>query len=379
VTCLVCGISRGQRLKGWLTTYGSRTLVSDRDCDGPQEHLAGGAPAQARAGANATPVVIGSGAFRYHIDMHWAKLPPGFAFGDATSVAVDGADNVYVFCRGEHPVIVFDRDGNFLRTWGRDAGFRNPHGAAMGPDATLYLTDDGDHTVRQFDLNGNLKMTIGTTGHPAVAFSGEPFNRCTHTAVSPTGDLYVSDGYSNARVHKYSPNGDLLFSWGEPGTLPGQFNTVHNIVCDSDGWVYVADRENHRVQVFDGHGRFETQWLNLSRPCGLYMPPGRGQLCYIGELGPENAARAMRDVPNLGPRITITDARGNIQAFLGTKPLGFAEPDQFVAPHGVAVDSRGDIYVAEVSNSYWPILFGRSPDQVLPSFRKLIRVTEPPP
>ena len=100
--------------------------------------------------------------------------------------------------------------------------------------------------------------------------SGEPFHRCTHTALSPKGEIYVSDGYGNARVHKYSPDGKLLMSWGEPGTDPGQFNIVHNIVRDGDGWVYVADRENHRVQVFDGNGKYETQWNNMHRPCGLY-------------------------------------------------------------------------------------------------------------
>lgn len=322
---------------------------------------------------DASDTVIGSGEYLYRVDNDWARLPPGISFGDAPAVAVDRSDNVYVFCRTKNPVMVFDRDGNFLRSWGEEVGFKNPHGAAMGPDDTIYLTDDGDHTVRQFTLAGKLLMTIGKPGHPSAPFSGEPFSRCTHTAVSPAGDIYVSDGYTNARVHKYSPEGKLLFSWGEVGTLPGQFNTVHNIVCDDDGWVYVADRENHRVQVFDGKGRYETQWNNLSRPCGLYMPPGSQQLCYIAELGPENAARSMRNAPNLGPRITITDAQGKILALLGTKPLGDASPDQFIAPHGIAVDSRGDIYVGEVSNTYWPILFGAAPDHPLRSFRKLVR------
>ena len=140
--------------------------------------------------------------------------------------------------------------------------------------------------------------------------SGEPFHRCTHTALSPQGDIYVSDGYGNARVHKYSPDGKLLFSWGEPGTDPGQFNIVHNICTDADGWVYVADRENHRVQVFDGNGKYEAQWNNLHRPCGLYMPHGRHPVCYIGELGPGMAVN--RNSPNLGPRVSIVDNQGKL-------------------------------------------------------------------
>ena len=111
--------------------------------------------------------------------------------------------------------------------------------------------------------------------------SGNPFNRCTHVAIDPrNGDFYVSDGYGNARVHKYTPDGRLLFSWGESGTDPGQFNIAHNIATDRDGWVYVADRENHRVQVFDGDGRYETQWNNMHRPCGLCAGSGRQPLFY---------------------------------------------------------------------------------------------------
>ena len=145
----------------------------------------------------------------------------------------------------------------------------------MGPDDTVWLTDDGDHSVRQCTLDGRVLMTLGTPGKPAPFMSGEPFHRCTHTALSPKGEIYVSDGYGNARVHKYAPNGKLLLSWGASGTDPGEFNIVHNIACDADGWVYVADRENHRVQVFDGNGRYEAQWNNLHRPCGLYMPAGK--------------------------------------------------------------------------------------------------------
>jgi len=112
-------------------------------------------------------------------------------------------------------------------------------------------------------LEGKVLMTLGMPGKPAPYMSGEPFHRCTHTALSPTGDLYVSDGYGNSRVHKYSPDGKLLMSWGGPGTDPGEFNIAHNITCDADGWVYVADRENHRVQVFDGNG--SVSGLNAAR------------------------------------------------------------------------------------------------------------------
>ena len=176
--------------------------------------------------------------------------------------------------------------------------------------------------------------------------SGDPFNRCTHVAIDPrNGDFYVSDGYCNARVHKYSPDGKLLFSWGESGTGPGQFNIAHNVCTDKDGWVYVADRESHRVQIFDSNGKFETQWTDMARPCGLYIDQAAG-LVYIGELGA--AIGPNIKATGLGPRISIYNTKGKVLAQLGNQGEGF-ETGKFVAPHGVCIDSGSDIYVGEVS------------------------------
>ncbi|HXP03779.1 MAG TPA: hypothetical protein VN808_06640 [Stellaceae bacterium] len=147
-------------------------------------------------------------------------------------------------------------------------------------------------------------------------------------------------------------------SWGQPGTGEGEFNIVHNICCDADGWVYVADRENHRVQVFDGDGQFETQWQNLHRPCGLCMPYGHQPIFYVGEVGP--AAAVSRDIPNLGPRVSIVDHTGKLIGRFGETPAG-TELGKFLAPHGLAVDSRGDVYVGEVSWTGWPQIFPDTP------------------
>ncbi|HYU12863.1 MAG TPA: peptidyl-alpha-hydroxyglycine alpha-amidating lyase family protein, partial [Stellaceae bacterium] len=254
--------------------------------------------------------IVGSGEYRYRIVEDWAKLPDGWSFKEVGAVGVDAKDNVYVFNRGEHPMMVFDRDGNFRRSWG-EGQYPRAHGVHMGPDESIYLTDDGGHFVRKCRLeDGKVLLELGVPGTPAPYMSGEPFHRCTHTALSPKGEIYVSDGYGNARVHKYSPDGKLLMSWGEPGTDPGQFNIVHNICSDADGWVYVADRENHRVQVFDGNGKYEAQWNNLHRPCGLYMDYTRHPVCYIGELGPVQPVN--RHSPNLGPRVSIVDHQGNL-------------------------------------------------------------------
>jgi hypothetical protein len=161
-------------------------------------------------------------------------------------------------------------------------------------------------------------------------------------------------------------------SWGGPGTDPGEFNIVHNITCDADGWVYVADRENHRVQIFDGNGKYETQWNNLHRPSGLFMPPGKCPVCYIGEIGP--AQPVNRNVPNLGPRVTIVDHTGKRLSRLGGLGPGLGV-DQFLSPHGLCVDRHGDIYVGEVSWTNWPQTFPNQPrPDNLRSLRKFRKV-----
>jgi len=260
---------------------------------------------------------FGSGDYTYRVVDGWAKWPEDWQLGDVAGVGVDGNDRVYAFHRGDHPMVVFDRDGNVLHSWGEGL-FKRAHGVHMGLDDTIYLTDEGDHAVRKCTLDGKVLLTIGIPGDAASFMSGQPFRRCTHTALSPGNEIYVSDGYGNARIHKYAPDGKRIMSWGEPGSGPGQFNLPHNISCDADGWVYVADRENHRIQVFDGNGRFETQWHDLHRPSGMYMPPGKCPVCYVGEIGPYYEFN--RGAPNLGPRLSILSNEGKLIARITTTP-----------------------------------------------------------
>lgn len=282
----------------------------------------------------------------YTVVRGWGTLPEGWSFVEATAVAVDSKDQVYVYNRGAHPVIVFDRHGNFLRSWGEGMTSR-AHGITIGPDDSVWLTDDGNHTIRQFTPDGRLLLTIGDPDRPSPAHGGKPFNRPTHVALCPrTGDVYISDGYGNSRVHKYDPKGRLLFSWGEPGTDPGCFNIPHNIATDAEGLVYVADRENHRIQVFDARGRYLDQLTNLHRPCGLYIDRGNGGRLFVGELPTHLAVNAA--VPNIGARVSILSLKGDVLARVGGRFPGEG-PGEFVAPHGVAMDSRGDFYVAEVA------------------------------
>ena len=204
--------------------------------------------------------------------------------------------------------------------------------------------------------------------------SGKPFCKCTHSAISQSGDIFVSDGYQNACIHKFDPKGRLLKSWGSPGTGPGEFNLPHNICCDVDGWVYVADRENSRVQVFDEDGRFETQINNMHRPSGLAITPGTCPDCIVGELA--SYLEVNREFPNIGPFVSIFDQKSNLVSRLDAQQGPGLGPGQFVSPHSIAYDSTGDLYVGDVVDTDWVQVFGdrEKPDQPR-KFQKLKRIS----
>ena len=315
--------------------------------------------------------ILGSGEYTYEIGGdNWGNLPEGWSFKEAAGVAANSKDQVHIFTRGEHPVIVFDSEGNCLRSWGEDDNFVNPHGIAAAPDDSIVCVDNADHTVRVYTPEGKLRLTLGDAGKPAAAMSGDPFNQPTHAVVDPNdGAIYVADGYANARVHKYDNDGRHLFSWGESGTDPGQFNVVHNIAVDNDGWVYIGDRENHRIQVFSSNGVYETQWVNLARTAGVFIDLRGDQNVYLAELWIAIASNAEGE--RLGPRVSILDRNGKTLARLGEEPPG-GTAGRFYAPHGISVDSKGDIYVAEVSNSE----YGAKHDPPLSGLRTMRKLTK---
>jgi DNA-binding beta-propeller fold protein YncE len=296
--------------------------------------------------------------YGYEADACWAKLPPGITWTEVAAVATDSRDRVFVFNRGDHPVLVFDPDGTLLNSWGEGL-FVRPHGLTIGPDDAVYCTDDLGHVVYKFDHDGRLLMTLGTKGQPsdtgatsvdfrAIQRAGPPFHYPTNLVIAPGGDLYVTDGYGNARVHVFDAAGRLRFSWGEPGDGPGQFHVPHGIAIDRAGTVYVADRENSRVQLFAPDGTYLSEWTDLARPSQLFIDAA-GDV-YVAELGyragmwPGTTA-PYPDAP--GGRMSVFDARGNLKARWGGGQDPCAAGD-FFAPHDVCVDSRGNVYVAEV-------------------------------
>lgn len=272
----------------------------------------------------------------------WAKVPHGMTFcGDATSVAVDSRDRVYVFNRGPAPVVVFDADGTYLHSWGAGE-FDGPHGILITADDQLWLVDRDGHCVQRRDLDGNLLQAIGVRGRATPAYSGEPFNQPTDVAVhAPTGDVFVADGYGNSHIHKYSAEGRHLRSWGGTGDGPGQLSNPHSLCLLGDDTLVVCDRENYRLQFFDLDGNLLDQWHTFM-PSAIRTRPGDPNL-YLAQLPPP--AKYLHVMESLGRCIQVISPAGDVLERL-------AGPDEFIAPHGLAIDSRGDVYVAEVSKTY---------------------------
>jgi len=304
--------------------------------------------------------MAGTSALTYQVVEGWEQLPAGYEHRDVAGVAVDAEDRVYLICRGDHPIIAYDRNGKFQGSWGEGQFTYRTHGITVGPDEMLYCTDDGNHTVRKFTPKGKLLMTLGTMDKPAdtgydgkdyltITKPADGFNRPTNLAVGPKGDLYVSDGYGNCRVHQFGPNGELKRSWGVPGTGPGQFYLPHGIAAAADGRIFVCDRENDRIQIFSPDGEYLSEWTDTQRPTHLvFDAQGRA---YVSELWwhkGDSAPRQGRKITDpLYGRVSVFDRDGRLLTRWGTPEATAA--GSFAAPHGIAVDSRGDIYVAEVT------------------------------
>lgn len=307
--------------------------------------------------STSSDVAVGSGKFRYRALAQWEKLPAGWSFVEVAGVATDSRDRVYIFNRGEHPLIVFDRDGKFLTSWGEGV-FKRAHGITIGPDDAVWCTDDVDHTVRKFTTEGKLLLTLGTSGKPSdtgidgidyrtIKRAGPPFHRPTNIALAKDGSIYASDGYGNARVHKFSADGKLLFSWGEPGSGPGQFNLPHGIALDDAGRVYVADRENSRVQIFSPDGKFISEWKGLDRPMQVVID-GQDNVFVVGVGWRAGRFPWQEAPPNPpGPHLSVLNTKGEVLVRWGDGADPTA-PGNFFAPHDLWIDSRGDIYVGEV-------------------------------
>lgn len=260
-------------------------------------------------------VVLGNR--RYRVERPWGKLPAGMSFGTISKSAVDSAGNLYVAQRTGPPILVFDPAGTFVRSWGEGVVV-DPHGITISADDRVLVVNRDRHQVVGFDVEGNVLFTLGEANRPQTQ---APFNHPTDVAVGPGGDYYVTDGYGNTMVHRFSPSGELVRSWGGRGSGPGEFTTPHGIGVLSDGRVLAGDRENNRVQVFTSEGDYLRDLGPFYKPMDIHVDAD--DLIYVSDQV---------------PRVTVLDAEGTL--------LGSCKPVS-VMPHGVCGDAEGNLYFTE--------------------------------
>jgi peptidylamidoglycolate lyase len=284
----------------------------------------------------------------YNVVKDWPQFGEGFTCGEAAGVGVDSHNHVFVFHRADPPIVRLNaKTGAILDSFG-DGMFINAHGLEVDHQNNVWVTDTKTHQVYKFNHDGKLLLTVGEREVSGV--DSAHFNQPTDVAVSPSGAFYVSDGYGNSRVVKFSAEGKFLFAWGEKGDAPGQFFLPHGITLDSKGRVYVADRSNARIQVFDSNGQFLKQWKTegLGRPWGLEVADD-GYLYVINGGDMTNQPSDFAEILKMNLEGSILERWGSFGS----------DPGQFSWGHDIAVGKDGSVYTVEVRNNLRPQKFIR--------------------
>ena len=279
---------------------------------------------------------VGTGKYTYDVIENWGKLPAGDTFGMVSAIATDSSDRVFAFQRKDPPMLIFDRDGNLTDSWG-NGSFEFAHGIHIANDV-VYITDRNTSVCIMYTLDGKPIQMLGRHGvhsdtgceNPGdlVPRAAGPFNYPAALVPSASGDLYVADGYRNSRVHRFSADGQLKKSWGEPGKGgPNEFHLPHSLLVDGDN-VVVCDRENDRIQIFGLDGEFKEIWDDIQRPMDISMDTDGNYMVSEGQR--DNSAR-----------ISILDKKGGVLSRFDCRGSG----------HGSWIDSRGDIYLGGVPDA----------------------------
>ena len=253
------------------------------------------------------------------------QVPPGLTLGACSAVAVNSKDEIFLFHRGKQPILCFDKEGKFLRSWGDDQ-IHTAHGLRVDKEDNVWVTDIGNHRVFKFDPKGKELLALGT-GQPGT--ETDQFDKPTDIAFGPKGEFFISDGYGNSRVLKFSPNGGFIKTWGTPGVRGGEFNLPHSIIVDAKERVLVGDRENNRIQVLDLDGKPLAIWRGYA-PYGLAFDHSGNLFVADGRAN----------------KVNLLDSAGKVKKSWGRKG---PKPGQFDLAHMLAFDSAGNLYVAEVN------------------------------
>jgi DNA-binding beta-propeller fold protein YncE len=282
----------------------------------------------------------------YRVDPAWPVGPLPCKCGGVSGVAVDTQDRVWVFNRGKVSVQAFSREGKLLEAWGEGL-FKAPHGLRIDRNGDLWITDAALHVVRKYTPQGKLLLELGTAGEPGE--NDRHFNRPTDVAIAPDGDVFVADGYANNRVVHFDAQGRFVKAWGKLGVKPGEFSLPHGIASDSQGRLYVCDRNNARIQVFDRQGSCLAEWRNLLVPWCIWIST-KDEIFVTGSSPTRWGEGRLLGVPPKDQLVMKLAADGRLRE-LSTFPMGETgreQPGQLNWLHGVAADSRGDLYLGDI-------------------------------
>jgi sugar lactone lactonase YvrE len=288
-----------------------------------------------------TTALAGYGDIRFDVQVDLLHLPAYWDLGLCSDVGIDASDRLWVASRKQHPISLWSSvDGSFLGSWPDGDFVEVHHIQAMGD--SLWVVDDQLHVVRRYGLDGSLQFEMGRRGVAVASVThrgqnGGPFNMPTGIAAGRGGELFVSDGYGNRQVHRFSADGKLEKSWGRGGTGPGEFGPVHSVTVDGTDRVIICDRENNRVQLFDYDGGFVAEWGSLLGPADAAVGPDG--LVYVTEQGDSIAGR-MNHQPN---GISVLTLAGELVGHWYEERGG-----SMVGGHGLSLDPHGNVYVADL-------------------------------
>ncbi|MFB0552913.1 MAG: peptidyl-alpha-hydroxyglycine alpha-amidating lyase family protein [Phycisphaerae bacterium] len=287
-----------------------------------------------------------STSLNYAVDVTWPQKPDHFKWGQMPGITVDNQDHVYIFTRSRPAVQVYQADGKFLRAWNVE-DFGGAHYIRLGPEGNVWTANINSHVVRKYSPEGELLLTLGEPGQAGA--DRRHFDRPTDMVVLPTGDIFVSDGYGNRRVIHFDSMGKYVNQWGQEGTKPGQFALPHSIVADSHGRLYVADRENARIQVFDTKGNLLDVWADLMIPWGLWLTK-KEELWVCGSSPVKDDTGKWLVYPPSDQVLMKLSLKGKVLLRVPLKkttvPPGKVGELNWV--HAIAVDSQGNLYLGDI-------------------------------
>ena len=282
----------------------------------------------------------------YVVDTTWPKKPDRFKWTQMAGIAVDKQDQIYIFTRSQPTVQVYKTDGTLVRAWFMEES-SGSHFIRIGPDGNIWTANISEHVIRKYNIKGKLLLTLGAPG-VAGADKGH-FDKPTDMAILPSGDIFVSDGYGNRRVVHFDANGKYVNQWGREGDGPGQFALPHSIVADSQNRLYVADRENARVQVFDTQGKLLAIWEDVVTPWGLCMTK-KDEIWACGSSVKKDANGKCLVLPPPDEILVKLDIEGKVLSRITlektTVPPGKSGELDWV--HAIAFDSKGNLYLGDI-------------------------------